>query len=138
MAEMRENEVNMVNSKRKGENDISNFAWAFVLVWAGSVFLVDNLGYLHRWISSIPGLPVRAYDLPVWSIVFLGAGLIFFIEAIIQVFIPGKGKHFTAPLILAAVGMGVGLGQIFSWSLIGPFILIAIGISFLLRGFVSR
>jgi hypothetical protein len=138
MAEMHENNERIIINKHKDGNEISNFAWAFVLLWAGLVFLAENLGYLHRWISTLPGLPASAYGIQAWSIVFLGAGLIFFIEAIVQIFIPGQRKHFTGPLIMAAVGMGLGLGQVFSWSLVGPFILIAIGISFLLRGTVSR
>ena len=33
------------NSRR---DDIGTFAWAFVLLWAGVVFLAENLGYLER------------------------------------------------------------------------------------------
>lgn len=138
MTEMNETKEQVVIERHKGRNDISTFAWAFVLLWAGFIFLAENLGYLQRWITSIRGLPERAYAFSAWPVVFLGAGVIFLIEAILRIILPGERKHFTGSLIMAAVGIGVGLGQMYSWSLIGPFVLIAIGISFLLRAVFSR
>jgi hypothetical protein len=41
-------------------------------------------------------------------------------------------------LVFAAILLGVGLGEIVSWDLIGPLILIAIGVSVLFRGFFRR
>lgn len=108
------------------------------MLWAGLTYLAENLGYLQRWISSIPGLPEKAYEMTAFSVVFLGAGVIFFIEAILHIILPGQGRHFTGSIVLAAIGIGVGLGDMFSWSLVGPIVLIAIGLSFLLRGLISR
>ena len=138
MTEINGTNERMNCEKHKVRNDISTVAWAFVLLWAGLTYLAENLGYLQRWISSIPGLPEKAYDMTAFSVVFLGAGVIFFIEAILRIVLPGQGNGFTGTIILAAVGIGVGLGNIISWSLVGPIILIAIGLSFLLRGLVSR
>ena len=138
MTEMTESNQQTSYKKLNGSNNISTIAWALVMLWAGLTYLAENLGYLQRWISSIPGLPEKAYEISAFSLVFLGAGVIFFIEALLHIILPGEGKHFTGAIILAAVGIGVGLGDIFTWSLIGPIMLIAIGISFLLRGFISR
>jgi hypothetical protein len=119
-------------------DEIGTFAWALVLIWGGVVFLAENLGFLSSWKFPIPGLPENYHFFSAWPIVFLGAGLIFLVSAILQIIIPGHRRHFTGHLVLAAVGFGVGLGQIFSWSLIGPFVLIALGLSFLLRGIIDR
>ena len=40
--------------------------------------------------------------------------------------------------IIAAVLVGVGLGEIVGWTLVGPLILIALGVSALLRGVFRR
>ena len=119
-------------------DEIGTFAWALVLIWGGFVFLAENLGYLSRWKFPIPGLPANYHFFSAWPIVLLGVGLIFLVSAILHVIIPGNRRHITGHLILAAVALGMGLGQIFSWSLIGPFILIALGFSFLLRGILDR
>lgn len=138
MSNMNEVRDQIKMRKEKSRSDISTFSWAFVLLWAGIVLLMDNLGYFHRWLSSISWLPEKAQSLSAFSIIFLGAGIIFFIEAILRIALPNERSHFMGPLIMAAVGIGVGLGDVLSWSLIGPFLLIAIGIAFLLRGIVSH
>ena len=135
---MEENIQQRIEEKYHGRNEIETFAWAFVLLWAGLVFLADNLDYLSRWKLLMPGLPEGFQFLSAWPIFLIGAGAIFLISALLSVILPGKKHHITGLFIMAAVGLGLGLGQIYSWSLIGPFILIAIGLSFLLRGLFNR
>lgn len=135
---MEENIQHKTHEKYHGRSEVETFAWAFVLLWAGFVFLADNLGYLTRWKSLLPALPEGFRYLSAWPIVMIGAGVIFLISALLITILPGKKHHLTGQFILAAVALGIGLGQLYSWSLIGPFVLIAIGLSFLLRGLFNR
>ncbi len=129
---IKENENNF---RRDG---IGTFAWAFVLLWAGVVFLFENLGYLDKFNIPIRGIPEGFQAMSAWTLVLLGAGLIFLISAILHAIIPGNRRHITGHMVLAAVALGLSLGQVYSWTLIGPFVLIAIGISFLLKGIVNK
>ena len=64
----------------------------------------------------------------------LGAGVILLAEVAARLLIPDFHRRVGGSLIVAAVFIGVGLGNFFGWDLIWPFILIAIGVSVLLGG----
>jgi hypothetical protein len=123
----------------KHDRDIlSSLAWALILIWAGLVFLAANLGWLDQ-INVQPALPegLEFVGLSTWSVIFLGAGLIIFIEAVIRTFFPAyhaSGGNF----FLAAIFLGIGLGGIFGWKLVWPFILIAMGLSALASALISK
>ena len=56
---------------------LGGVAWACILIWAGLVFLADNLGFLatlpvNRFLP--PGIEI--FRPQVWPIIFLGAGVI--------------------------------------------------------------
>ena len=52
--------------------------------------------------------------------------------------VPALRQHVSGNLVLAAILIGAGLGNIYGWNLVWPFVLIAIGLGFLLRGFTRR
>ena len=64
----------------------------------------------------------------------LGAGVILLAEVAARLLIPAFHRRVGGALIVAAVFIGVGLGNFFGWDLIWPFILIAVGVSILLGG----
>ena len=113
--------------------------WAAILIWAGLVFLADNLGYLE----SLRDLPSQG---PVWflggagtwSLVLLGAGVIILGEVVVRLLVPAYRQQVTGSIIFAVILIGLGLGNLTNWNLVWPLILIGLGLSFLLRGFFRR
>jgi hypothetical protein len=120
---------------QKYERDrISAVTWAFILIWAGLVFLATNTGFLEQFSSPVLGLPEGLRSLTTWSLIFMGAGVILLLEVLARIILPHTRHNFVGSLILAVVFIGIGMGQHFSWSVIGPIILIALGLSFLIKG----
>ncbi len=96
------------------QDSLDSIIWAVVFIWAGLViFLTLNLGY-----SEDQG----------WSLFFLGAGVLVLIELAVRLLVPAHHRDLFGTLIWAGILFGLGTG---SWGLIGPVILIAIGISIL-------
>ena len=110
---------------------LSAVVWAFILIWIGVVLLLGNTGLLDD--VTILGRGVEA-----WSVGFLGAGAIVLLEAVVRLLVPAYRRALGGTLVFAAVLVGVGLGEIVGWTLIGPLILIALGVSALLRGLFRR
>ena len=118
---------------------LSAVIWAVILVWAGLVFLADNLGMLASFRLPAGLAPGAGFIHPeAWSVIFIGAGIIVLGEVVIRVLVPIYRQPVGGTLILAAVLVGIGLGNIFGWNVVWPLILIAIGLSVLLRGFWRR
>ena len=138
--EEKEEKEMMKHDEKVEERDmLSSIVWAFILIWAGFVFLSSNLG----WFEQI-GLTVdsswmfRSLDdwdnFGVWNLVALGAGAIILFEAVVRFLVPNFRRHIGGTLIVAAVFIGIGLGGWFSWSYLWPLVLIAVGINILLSG----
>jgi len=115
---------------------LSSIVWAAIFIWAGLVLLADNLGYLDR-------LEVRGIDLPgvegilhleAWSLIFLGAGVIVSLEVVARLMMPEYRRQVGGTLFFAAILIGIGLNSLFGWELVWPLILIALGLSVILRG----
>jgi nitric oxide reductase large subunit len=132
--EMDKREEKTIEEKYR-RDPLSTLVWAAIFIWAGLVFLADNLGYLK--------------DLPVarlfpegsefvrpgaWTVVFLGAGLIVLVEVVIRLVVPAYRQPLGGTIFFAVLLFSLGLGNIFGWNLAWPVILIALGLSILLRG----
>ena len=108
--------------------------WALIFIWAGFVFLAANLGYLDFLLVRTSDMPsLRGFD--AWSIVLIGAGVIFLFEALIRILVPEFRRAVTGTVIFAIILIGIGLGDLISWNIIWPTILIVLGLSIILRGF---
>ena len=113
--------------------------WALILIWAGFVFLADNMGFLaglrdlglRREVSGLAALAP-------WDLIFLGAGVIVLVEVAVRLAVPEYRRPVSGTLIFAAVLIGIGLSNLLGWGLIWPLVLIAIGVAILLRGAVGR
>jgi hypothetical protein len=112
--------------------------FGIILIWAGLVFLADSMGWLAGIsISGLaPGFDVTQPE--AWTIVLIGAGVIVLIEAAIRLAVPAYRRPIGGTIILAVVLIGIGLGNIVSWELIWPLIVIGIGLAVLLGGFWRR
>ncbi len=116
------------NWEEKWRRDpLSGIVWAAILIWAGLVLLVDNLGLL-----------ARIELLNAWAIIFIGAGLIILLEVAVRLLVPAYRRAVTGSLILGLVFIGIGLGDLLSWNVIWPLILIILGAFILVRGLIWR
>jgi hypothetical protein len=103
---------------------LSSAVWALILVWAGVVLLVDNLGLLARF-----------EQLDAWGLVFVGAGLIILLEVAFRLLVPSYRQAISGTLVLAVIFLAIGLGNLINWGVAWALALIIIGASILLRGF---
>ena len=101
--------------------------WALLLIWAGVLLLLSNFGFSTGYGS-----------IPLWSIGFIGAGIIVFFAAVFRWAVPAYRRPLTGSLIFAAILVGIGLGETVGWFIIGPIILIGIGVAALLAGLFRR
>jgi hypothetical protein len=74
------------------------------------------------------------FEPAVWEIIILGAGVILLVEVVIRLMVPSLRRHVIGTLVPGVIFIGIGLGNFIGWDLIGPFILIALGISVLIVG----
>ena len=126
------------NWEEKWRRDpLSAIVWAAIFIWAGLVLLANNLGYLS-WLPRL--LPARADEFfgagGAWSLIFLGAGVIVLLEVVVRMAVPDYRRPVGGTLVFAVILVGIGLGNLFGWNVIWPLILIAIGLSIILRGFL--
>lgn len=116
------------NREKQDRDPLSNLAWALILIWAGLVFLASNLGWLDQFQPVLPeGFEFLGWTN--WSLIFLGAGVIVFIEALIRMIVPAYRSSTGGSFFLAAIFLGIGLSGLFGWELVWPFVLIALGLS---------
>ena len=114
--------------------------WACIFIWAGLVLIFNNSGVLDDWTANLAdstGIAEIA-DLQEWSVILLGVAVLVFLEAILRLLIPAYRRPVTGSLIFALILVGIALGDIVSWNILWPTILIIIGLSILLRGFFRR
>lgn len=111
--------------------------WALILIWAGLVFMAANIGWLDAVYATLPG-GISMDGVSTWSVIFLGAGALIFLEAMVRTFAKSYRSSVGGNFVLAAVFLGIGLGAIFSWQAVWPFVLIAMGFSALLSALIRR
>jgi hypothetical protein len=138
MSEPRRDEKEEKNEKGRDESwdekwrrdPVEAAVWAFALIWAGLAWLASTTGL---WDS------VLGEKADVWPIIFLGAGAIVLLGVVFRLIMPAYRRPFTGNLILGFVLLGIGLGGLTNgWLVIGPLVLIAIGVTGLLTFFFRR
>jgi hypothetical protein len=106
---------------------LSAVVWAGMLIWAGLALLAENLGFLA-------GLRIQESYIGAWPIILIGASMIVFLEALVRLAVPTYRRAIGGTLFFAAVLLALGLGDLVGWRVVGPLILIAFGLSVLVRG----
>lgn len=115
--------------EKRRRDPLVTLGWALVLIWAGIVLLSEELNLLGQI-----GIEFLA-DLEPWSLIFMGAGLIVLALVLVRLLVPEYRGPVTGNIILGFILLGIGLGDTVGWGVMGALILIALGISSLLRGF---
>jgi hypothetical protein len=90
------------------------------------------------WLASNTGIwdDILGEGVEWWTIAFLGAGLIVLLGILLRMIVPAYRRPIGGSLVLGFVLLGVGLGGLTdAWLVIGPLVLIAIGVGLLLTGF---
>jgi len=129
--------VSEMKSERKSASDrghgdpLGSLAWAAILIWAGLIFLADNLGWLANINLPQAVLPagMEINKLSTWTLIFLGAGVIGLLEGILRLFFPAWRNSAGGTFFMAILFLGIGLGNIFGWSVVWPLVLIGLGLS---------
>jgi hypothetical protein len=130
-------------TEKYSRDPLGSIIWACILIWAGVVLLLNQLGYLDQikeilfanratWTLGFPG------DFSVWGLIFLGAGVLLLFEVLLRLLIPAYRKPVTGTIILAFVFIGLGLGNVLRWEFIFALVLIAIGLSIIVGGFTRK
>ncbi len=108
-----------------GGDALGPLIWGLVLIFAGLAFAAVNLD-IYPWLTWSN----------VWSIIFIGAGLLFLLEAIIRILMPTYRRPVRGRIILAFVALAIGLGGIIGWEVTWPLIVIAVGLAIIVGVFV--
>lgn len=123
------NEKDVQKREEKWRRDPLNaVVWAAMFIWAGVVLLLDNLGYLASLSAGF------RFDIEAWSLIFLGAGVMVLIGVVVRLVVPDYRAPVTGGVIFALILIGIGLGDMISWVLVWPIILITLGLYIILRG----
>jgi len=128
-------------AEEKWQRDpVGALAWACILIWAGIVLLASNIGAFDLFERIAESLPFNLANLPweggifpveAWTFIWLGASAILFVAVLIRLFMPQYRRSITGNFVLAFVFLGIAIGR---WEFVGPLILVAIGISIVVRG----
>ena len=118
---------------------LGTLIWALILIWAGLVWLGWNLGILTRS-ALLNRLMENSENLqpPFVSLIFIGAGILILIEIAIRLLVPTYRRSVIGSLIIAAILIGMGLGDTIKWTIIWPLIIIAVGLIFIIQGFLRK
>ena len=102
--------------------------WALILIMAGVVLLIVTLDLrAFEWLT---------WD-KAWGAIMIGAALLLTLEIAIRMMMPSHAAPLRGRIILASILGIIGLSNFVDVEL-WPLIIIAIGLSILIRGFTGR
>ena len=143
MSEPRRNEKEEEKRGEKNEEKGSGRGWdekwehdrlrmisiAAILIWGGLVAFAGTLNlFNYNWEGHG------------WAVFLVGTGVILIGKVIIRALIPEYRRAIGGSLIIGFILLAVGISDLtgWSWDYIWPIILVAIGLSILLRGALRR
>jgi hypothetical protein len=106
-------------------NPLGLLSLAFLIVWLGVMLLLMNTDVID--------------DEKGWAVFAWGGAVIIFAEAFIRLAVPKWRRSVMGSFIWGAVWAGVGFGLWFDrWEVIGPLVVIAIGLGLILGRLIPR
>lgn len=107
-------------------NPLEIFSWALLLIWLGVILLLQNTDVI---VDTARG----------WAIFAWGGGVIVFGEVLLRLMVPKWRRPVMGSFIWGAIWVGVGFGLWYGeWAVIGPIVIIAVGVALLLGRLVVR
>lgn len=102
-------------------NPLGFVSWALLIIWLGVTLLLQNID-----------AGIFSEDNQAWAVFAWGGAVIIIVEALIRVLIPRWRRSVVGSFIWGAIWAGVGFGLWFGeWEIIGPIVIIAIGVGIL-------
>jgi len=119
------------HNEKHNDDAVGSVAWAFILIWAGLVFLAENMGWLANITLPTAALPegLEITGLGTWTLVFLGAGIITLLSGVVKLILPRQRHEIGGTFFFAALLLGFGLANIYGWATVWPIVLIAMGLT---------
>jgi hypothetical protein len=106
---------------------LGRITFALIVIWAGIVLLVSNIGDDQTVLGVDLSKP--------WPWIFIGSGVLMWIEVILRLLLPEYRRPAGGRLILGTILVIAGLGWVIDVSL-WPLFLIAVGFAMLLGYFL--
>ena len=100
-------------------NPLGFVSFALLIIWLGVVLLLQNADVIS---DNDRG----------WAIFLWGGGVIILAGALLRLLVPAWRRPVVGSFIWGAIWVGVGFGLRYeSWEVIGPIVIIAIGVAIL-------
>ncbi len=107
---------------------LSFVTWALLIIWLGVDLLFQNTN-VGPFAKSGQG----------WAIFVWGVGALILGEALIRLLVPRWRRSILGSFVWGAIWLGVGFGLWFGeWEIIGPIVIIALGVGILAGRLVPR
>jgi hypothetical protein len=107
-------------------NPLGFISMALIVIWLGVTLLLQNMDVIADGDKG-------------WAIFFWGGGVIIFAEALLRLAIPRFRRSLVGSFVWGAIWLGVGFGLWYDkWEVIGPIVLIAIGVAVLAGRLLPR
>ncbi len=100
-------------------NPLGFVTFALLIIWLGVTLLLQNSGVIPN-------------DRQGWAVFMWGGGGLILVEALTRLAIPRFRRPLVGSFVWGAIWVGVGFGLWYDrWELIGPIVIIAIGVAVL-------
>jgi len=107
-------------------NPLGFISWAVLIIWLGVTLLLQNADVIS---DSDRG----------WAVFAWGGGVIILAEALLRLVVPKWRRPVVGSFIWGAIWLGVGFGLWYGkWEVIGPIVIIAVGVAVLAGRLVPR
>jgi hypothetical protein len=107
-------------------NPLGFVTFALLIIWLGVTLLLKNSGVIENGNRG-------------WALFMWGGGALILLEAIVRLAVPRFRRPVIGGFVWGAIWLGVGFGLWFNrWEVIGPIVIIAIGVAILAGRLVPR
>ena len=130
----KQNEKEQEKKQEKGQgldekyhrNPLGFVTFALLVIWLGVTLLLQNSGVIE---NNDRG----------WALFAWGGGALILLEAIVRLVVPRFRRPVMGGFVWGAIWVGVGFGLWFDrWEVIGPIVIIAVGVAILAGRLVPR